>query len=361
MKDACLQYNGEQSVGVSMDRVHQVFISSTFTDLEDERRQVSNTLAKAGFITAGMELFPATDHQQLDFIKRVIDRSDYYVVIVGNRYGSLDPDGVSYTEREFEYARSRQLPILAFLHKNPEKIESGKSDSDPEQKLRLAAFKDKLTDKRIVQFWTTEHDLCTAVLVAVSQAVNLSPRIGWVRGDQAIDPRVFQEIEKVRLENSELKARLAAYEDDEIIFDPTLIGPDDDITVEVPLRLSDGAGGTQPIGSRPVTTNLGELYLGLYDTLLTEPREHDVGASIGHLLMRKIADLPDRTNSGAVPPTKVKELRFQFEALGLIESIGESAQTQFGLGRRQFVIWRPSDKGRRFVLQRRAVWLRASI
>ncbi len=39
-----------------MDKVYQVFISSTFSDLEGERKKVSDTLAKAGFIPSGMEL-----------------------------------------------------------------------------------------------------------------------------------------------------------------------------------------------------------------------------------------------------------------------------------------------------------------
>ena len=68
-----------------MDRFFQVFVSSTFEDLKDERSQVSNALAKAGYVAAGMELFPASDQQQLEYIKRIIDRSDYYVVIVGGR------------------------------------------------------------------------------------------------------------------------------------------------------------------------------------------------------------------------------------------------------------------------------------
>src|SRR6266705_2980965 len=72
-----------------IEKVYQVFVSSTYADLADERRRVSETLAKAGFISAGMELFPATDQQQLSFIQRVIDRCDYYVVIIGGRYGSL--------------------------------------------------------------------------------------------------------------------------------------------------------------------------------------------------------------------------------------------------------------------------------
>src|SRR5215467_13405024 len=125
-----------------MDKVFQVFVSSTFSDLKDERQRVSNTLAKAGYIPAGMELFPATDQQQLEFIKRVIDRCDYYVVIVGGRYGSLADDNVSYTEKEFEYAASKGIPVLAFLHGKPQKIEVGKTDQSELQAKRLKSFRD---------------------------------------------------------------------------------------------------------------------------------------------------------------------------------------------------------------------------
>ena len=108
-----------------MDKVYQAFVSSTFSDLEGERKKVSDTLSKAGFIPAGMELFPATSLQQLEFIKRVIDRCDYYIVIVGARYGSLDGEK-SFTEREYEYAVSKKIPVLAFIHKNPGKIAAEK-------------------------------------------------------------------------------------------------------------------------------------------------------------------------------------------------------------------------------------------
>src|SRR5258705_11287944 len=105
-----------------MDKVYQVFVSSTYEDLKGERQDVTNSLAKAGYIAAGMELFPATDQQQLEYIQRVIGRSDYYVVIVGGRYGSLAENGLSYTENEFDYARSRGIPVLAFLHSDPKSI-----------------------------------------------------------------------------------------------------------------------------------------------------------------------------------------------------------------------------------------------
>jgi Domain of unknown function (DUF4062) len=90
-----------------MDKIYQLFVSSTYADLEEERQQVSNTLAKAGYIASGMEFFPATDEQQLEYIQRVIDRSDYYVVIVAARYGSLADDGKSYTEKEYGSSGNR--------------------------------------------------------------------------------------------------------------------------------------------------------------------------------------------------------------------------------------------------------------
>jgi hypothetical protein len=47
-------------------------------------------------IPAGMELFPAIDEEQLEFIKRVINDSDYYIPIIGGRYGPISSDGISY-------------------------------------------------------------------------------------------------------------------------------------------------------------------------------------------------------------------------------------------------------------------------
>ena len=51
-----------------------------------------------------MELFPATDDEQFEFIKRIIDDCDYYVVIVAGKYGSMTAEGISFTEKEFDYA-----------------------------------------------------------------------------------------------------------------------------------------------------------------------------------------------------------------------------------------------------------------
>ncbi|MGO7550591.1 DUF4062 domain-containing protein, partial [Rhizobium leguminosarum] len=71
-----------------------MFVSSTFRDLFDERQDTIRNILDLNHIPAGMELFPAADVEQLDYIKKVIDDCDYYLLIVGGRYGSLDADGV---------------------------------------------------------------------------------------------------------------------------------------------------------------------------------------------------------------------------------------------------------------------------
>ena len=91
-----------------MDRKYQVFISSTYTDLVEERKKAVNILLMADCIPAGMEAFVAADLEQFEVIKKVIDLCDYYVLIIGKRYGSIDPvSGISYTEMEYDYAISK--------------------------------------------------------------------------------------------------------------------------------------------------------------------------------------------------------------------------------------------------------------
>lgn len=85
-----------------MDKRYQVFVSSTYVDLQNERQSVIQTLMEMDCIPAGMELFPAADEEQWEFIKKVIDDCDYYLLIVGGRYGSLSDDGLSFTEKEFD-------------------------------------------------------------------------------------------------------------------------------------------------------------------------------------------------------------------------------------------------------------------
>jgi hypothetical protein len=137
-----------------MDKRYQVFVSSTYTDLTEERRHVMQTLLQMDCIPSGMELFPAADEEQWQFIKRVIDDCDYYILIVGGRYGSMTAEGIRYTEKEYDYAVERGLKVLAYVHSSPDDIPFGKSEVMPELRARLIAFRSKVQTGRLVNFWT---------------------------------------------------------------------------------------------------------------------------------------------------------------------------------------------------------------
>jgi hypothetical protein len=97
---------------------YQIFVSSTYEDLREERQQATQAILEAGCFPAGMELFPASDDTQWELIKRVIEECDYYVVILAGRYGSVGPDGLSYTEMEYDYAVEKGIPVLGFVRSN---------------------------------------------------------------------------------------------------------------------------------------------------------------------------------------------------------------------------------------------------
>src|SRR6266511_3982106 len=99
-----------------MKRKHQIFISSTFSDLKRERQACVEAILRAGHIPAGMELFSAGNESQLEVIKRWIEDSDIYMLLLGGRYGSLEPkSGISYTEIEYRYAIELNKPFFALI------------------------------------------------------------------------------------------------------------------------------------------------------------------------------------------------------------------------------------------------------
>lgn len=108
-----------------MEKRYQVFVSSTYEDLQEERREVMQALLELDCIPAGMELFPASSEDQWSLIKRVIDDCDYYLLIIAGRYGSTNDKGISYTQMEFEYALSTGKPIIAFCIKIQIKLKVG--------------------------------------------------------------------------------------------------------------------------------------------------------------------------------------------------------------------------------------------
>lgn len=187
-----------------MDKKYQIFVSSTFVDLKEERQAVLTAVQEAEYIPSGMEMFPATDEEQFNFIKRIIDNCDYYVVIIAGRYGSLAPDGISYTEKEYDYAVSKGIRVLAFV-RNESEIDDANKDTDPAQIQRLAQFKAKVQTGRLVRPWNNKHDLVSSVIISLNKEKSEHPAIGWVRANQVMSNENLVELSQLRKEVSELR------------------------------------------------------------------------------------------------------------------------------------------------------------
>lgn len=175
----------------------QIFISSTFNDLRDERKLVSETILDMNHFPAGMELFPATDSNQMNYIQKVIDQSDYYVLIIGGKYGSTDESGISFTELEYQYAVKQEIPILAFIHNDIGSIKSSYVDNG-ELAERLEAFKEKVSKGRLVKYWSQKEELALEVMKSLNAAFKDFPKSGWQRGTHEPSKETLLKINKLQ-------------------------------------------------------------------------------------------------------------------------------------------------------------------
>lgn len=162
-----------------MHTKYQVFISSTYEDLKKPRESVTRTILEMGHIPIGMELFSAADEDQWTSIKKRIDESDYYVVIVAHRYGSMS--GVlSYTEMEYDYATLMGVPVMGFLIDDSADWPPKYVDKTSDHVFALERFKTKIKSK-LSQFWWNEHDLARKASISLHNMIENNPRVGWVR------------------------------------------------------------------------------------------------------------------------------------------------------------------------------------
>lgn len=197
---------------LTVERKHQVFVSSTYKDLVEERKEVIHALLELDCIPAGMELFPATDEDAWSLIKEVIDDCDYYLLIIAGKYGSVSSDGIGYTEMEFDYAVSQSKPVMCFVHENIDELKVSKVETSDIAKDRLNQFRAKAQQKHC-KFWVSAHDLGGKVSRSLIQLKKKHPSDGWVPGRYAADQKMLSEMEKMRVHIAELELEVASFKD----------------------------------------------------------------------------------------------------------------------------------------------------
>lgn len=167
-----------------MNKKYTVFLSSTYEDLREERREAIHVLLEMGCIPCCMETFPADNEEQFEFIKSVIEECDYYILIIAGRYGSSrQQDGISFTEMEYNYAVRLGIPIATFIHKNIGMLCYDKIEKDEKNRKRLDSFVENASNGRLVKYWKDKTDLARKIAVTMDSMINRHPAIGWIRNN----------------------------------------------------------------------------------------------------------------------------------------------------------------------------------
>lgn len=191
---------------------YQVFVSSTFEDLKDERKEITQAILESNCIPVGMEMFPATNKTQWEFIKSVIDESDVYLVIIAGRYGSEGEDEngkkVSYTEMEFDYALKMGKPIIALLHEDISLLPKVKCETSLRKNKKLNTFVQKVKNGRMIKKWSNKDNIKSAALTALTAVKELEEckTSGWV------SYRFATEYEELLVENKKNLQRVELVE-----------------------------------------------------------------------------------------------------------------------------------------------------
>ena len=220
-----------------MNKKYSVFVSSTYEDLKEERQEVVNALLQMDCFPVGMEYFNASDQSQWDVIKSLIDECDYYVLIIAGRYGSVEPkSGKSYTQLEYEYARSIGVPTIAFLYNNPENLPN--KDVEKEHVDELNSFKEEVK-KHMVKYWSSPTNLSGQVVLSLNQLFKTHKRIGWIRSDEKSSAEQNKELLRLREENEKLLEKIKILEENAPEGTDDLCQGDDEFVLQISATVID--------------------------------------------------------------------------------------------------------------------------
>lgn len=326
-----------------MDKKYQIFVSSTFVDLKEERQAVLTAVQESEHIPSGMEMFPATDEEQFNFIKRIIDNCDYYVVIVAGRYGSLAPDGISYTEKEYDYAVSKGIRVLAFV-RNENAIEENNKDTDFTKLQKLSLFKAKVQNGRLVRQWDNKQDLVSSVIISLNKEMREHPAIGWVRANQVLSSENLVELSQLRKEVAELREYKRKHGEYKPYSD--IAGIDEKVHIR---------GTKTHIWRQQVTSQNWEcevtwkqLFMSIAPYLLDCPNDRRVESLLKSIAYSYVGK--PTSDSLTMNNQDFQTVKIQFMALGLI-NVTYSQTTKGDMA----LFWNLTERGTQLMMQLRTI------
>ena len=187
-------------------RKFSIFISSTYEDLKEERQATMGVALENDFIPVGMEQFHAAPVDQWSIITKMIDECDFYLLIIGGCYGSIEEsEGISYTEKEYNYAKENHIPVCALIRETAG-IKTSEMDQDNlwEKQEKLNTFRDKVKNGgNTIDYYTNIMELKYKLSASLNRTKEFATDdAGWIRYKD-IQHFINERIDKVNHYNEE--------------------------------------------------------------------------------------------------------------------------------------------------------------
>lgn len=333
-----------------MKKKYQVFVSSTFLDLKAERQAAVEAILLAGHIPAGMELFSAGDESQLEVIKKWIEASDIYMVILGGRYGSIEAkSGLSYIEVEYDHATAMRKPLFALVLDegavNRKAIENSSFSENMETK-KLEIFRKKVLSK-ISRTVEDHKDVKLYTMEAIKNIEDSRPDLmGWIRADEAVDTApVLEQITALTKSNGQLRAQIKELEKQIPAAHsiPDLAGLDTSIVVNGEYKNRyDG-----PTQKTSFTLTLGAVFGLIAPKLLESPNDSLMRRYIGDQIFNHAKK---STYSHSIEEQDFQTIKIQLTALNLVE-VTYAKTVKAGMA----LFWELTDLGKKELIRLRAL------
>ena len=217
------------------------------------------------------------------------------------------------------------MPVLAFLHENPDALPRQNTDTENAAWTKLQEFRKKLKKKHTLDRWTSASDLKAKVIVSLTREMKRRPAVGWVRADQVPTGGTLADV-------LALKNRVAELEEE--LHDASLSAPrgtegfeqgDDQVLVRGVFNVADDAfdlfGRTNYSTTISLTWN--EIFAGVAPTMISETSEEALYSAFRKLFAErsrhKIKESVRQSIRGSdFSDEQIETCIVQFRALGLI-------------------------------------------
>lgn len=308
---------------------YQVFVSATCDDLREERQRLMEVMLAGDCIPVGLSLCPRdASLNQWNTIKALIDESDYYLIVVGGRYGTLAPTGVSYTHREFTYALTKRKPMVSLIHERPEDLPGERRERNAEGMARLRDFRDLVARSTLVRPWSQLDDLKPGVERLLAQLLKTHPAAGWVRGTEVAGIADRENLE-LRRQLEDLRRQLDQAVKGPVIR-PEVLARGSDLT-NIAYNCNVYVKGNCIVTQAKTQLTWDAVFATLAPTMINEVTEDQMravlAARIGENALKDVADQHRQAHAVrdiVINPVAFNTIKMHFRALGYIRK-GASA------------------------------------